>query len=419
MKKIHLFEAFGIELEYMVVYQDDLKIAPMADRVFLRKNGSCEGEVNNGLISWSNELVSHVIELKSTHPTPVPMDLNREFQNNVTEINRLLNPDHCYLLPTACHPMMEPMKETQIWPHDQHEVYDLYNRIFDCRGHGWSNVQSTHLNLPFCGDQEFDRLHTAIRLLLPALPGLCASSPILEGRFTGYRDSRMHNYQFNQSHIPIITGRVVPEYLRSQEEYQSRIFDPINAALRPYDTNRILDHHFVNSRGAIARFDRGAIEIRVMDIQECPAADLGIVTFVIEVLKTMVNEEWVGYPMQARWHEEDLYLILAEAIEYAENGVIRNVDYLKSFDLRVSAPVTFREFWKVLYDRIRDRLPQESQIVIEHILEKGSLASRILKSLGNKLTPEHVISEYKSLADCLANGTLYHPRERSGSTPSP
>jgi hypothetical protein len=31
-----------------------------------------------------------------------------------------------------------------------------------------------------------------------------------------------------------------------------------------------MDHHFANSRGAIARFDRGAIEIRVIDIQECP-----------------------------------------------------------------------------------------------------------------------------------------------------
>lgn len=409
MKNFHLFEVFGIELEYMIVHQDDFKIAPLADRIFFRRNGSWEGEVNNGVISWSNELVSHVVELKTSQPAAAPMELNRDFQDNIHEINQLLSLDSCLLMPTACHPLMDPIEETQIWPHDQHEIYDLYNRIFDCRGHGWSNVQSTHLNLPFCGDQEFDRLHTAIRLLLPVLPALCSSSPILEGCVTGYCDSRMQNYQFNQREIPIITGKVIPEYLRSREEYQTRIFDPINAALRPYDKNQILDQHFVNSRGAIARFDRGAIEIRVMDIQECPAADLGIATFVIEVLKAMVYEEWVGYPVQAHWHENDLYLILADAIEHAENGVIKNAQYLKSFDLQASAPVTFRQFWKAIYDRMRERLPQESQVVIEHILEKGSLATRILKSLGNNFTPGHLVAEYKSLADCLANGELYHP----------
>ena len=46
--------------------------------------------------------------------------------------------------------------------------------------------------------------------------------------------------------------------------------------LNHYDTKKILDHHFLNSRGAIARFDRNAIEIRLVDIQECPKADIAI-----------------------------------------------------------------------------------------------------------------------------------------------
>ena len=88
-------------------------------------------------------------------------------------------------MPTAAHPFMDPMKETKIWPHENNEVYAIYNKIFDCRGHGWSNLQSTHLNLPFYDDEEFAKLHAAVRLVLPILPALCASSPILDGKLTG------------------------------------------------------------------------------------------------------------------------------------------------------------------------------------------------------------------------------------------
>ena len=54
-----------------------------------------------------------------------------------------------------------------------------------------------------------------------------------------------------------------------------------------------MDPVWVNSRGATARFDRGTIEIRLLDIQECPAADLAIITLIIQVLKWLVSEEGI------------------------------------------------------------------------------------------------------------------------------
>lgn len=407
MKKFHLFDVFGVELEYMITHRHLLQIAPVADQIFIRQNDSPEGEYANGKISWSNELVSHVVELKTTSPEPVLAGLESEFQKNVQQINRILNQEGCLLLPSACHPMMDPFTETRIWPHDQHEIYELYNRIFDCRGHGWSNVQSTHLNLPFFDDTEFDRLHTVIRLILPALPALCASSPILNGKYTGYKDSRMHFYQFNQREIPIITGKVIPEYVRSQEEYQIRIFDPINTALSPFDEQHILDHHFVNSRGAIARFDRGAIEIRVMDIQECPKADLGIISLVVEVLKSLVYEEWSDYDVQAQWHENDLYCILSESIQNAEQGRIPYGQYGQYFGMENPKPVTFHDLWEGLFQKVGDRLSYQNQVVLEHILEKGSLSARIAQSLGNDFTNDRIIGVYQTLADCLEEGQLF------------
>ena len=97
-------------------------------------------------------------------------DLQRaaaDFHRNVELIDGLLARHGAMLLPGGAHPWMDPGREMVLWPHDAHEIYDLYNTIFDCRGHGWANLQSAHLNLPFAGDDEFARLHTAIRLLLP------------------------------------------------------------------------------------------------------------------------------------------------------------------------------------------------------------------------------------------------------------
>ena len=106
-------------------------------------------------------------------------------------------------------------------------------------------------------------LHSAIRLLLPLLPALTASTPILDGRPTGYLDSRMEKYLHNQKKIPSIAGRIIPEYISSEAGYHELVFHPIMRDIRPYDQENIFDKYFLNSRGAIARFDRGAIEIRV------------------------------------------------------------------------------------------------------------------------------------------------------------
>src|SRR5690606_39942565 len=93
---------------------------------------------------------------------------------------------------------------------------------------GWSNVQSTHLNLPFYDDQEFARLHAAVRLLLPILPALCASTPVLNGKFTGSFDTRLKYYKSNQNRIPSIAGKIIPEAVFSRRNYLQVIYDRID-----------------------------------------------------------------------------------------------------------------------------------------------------------------------------------------------
>ncbi|MBN2445357.1 MAG: glutamate--cysteine ligase, partial [Phycisphaerae bacterium] len=60
-----LFKRFGVELEYMIVARDDLRVLPVCDRLLREICGAPESEVEMGELSWSNELVLHVIEFKT------------------------------------------------------------------------------------------------------------------------------------------------------------------------------------------------------------------------------------------------------------------------------------------------------------------------------------------------------------------
>ncbi|WP_208012699.1 glutamate-cysteine ligase family protein [Christiangramia sabulilitoris] len=403
----HLFEVYGIELEYMLVQRSGLKINPIVDKLITKKNGTLTSDIENGKIEWSNELVSHVIEIKTNGPTSDLENLDALFAANVREINDLLEEFDTQLLPTAAHPSMDPTTETQLWPHHYSKIYALYNRIFNCKGHGWSNVQSMHINLPFFDDTEFEKLHAATRLLLPIIPGLAASSPVLDSEYTGFKDARMHYYKSNQKEIPHMTGKVIPEQVWNKSDYYKIIFNPITEAIKPFDTDKILDHHFLNSRGAISRFDRNAIEIRVIDTQENPTADVAIAAFIIEVLKLLVSEELISLEDQKSWYEDDLLLIMNDVIISAENTLITNKKYLAIFDLKKDADV--KTIWKKLYDLVGKKLSDDHQKHIEFILQNGSLATRILKALRNDFSKVQIGKVYGRLAECLQENRMFRP----------
>ena len=403
----HLFEVFGIELEYMLVQNASLKVNPIVDALLTKKNGSLTSDVENGKLEWSNELVAHVVEIKTNGPTDNLNGLEDVFIENIIEINDLLEEFDSRLLPTAAHPSMDPHTETKLWPHDNNQIYSLYNKIFDCNGHGWSNVQSMHINLPFADDAEFEKLHAAIRLLLPIIPGLAASSPVLDSNTTGFKDSRMHFYKTNQKEIPQMTGKVIPEQVFTKKDYHEKIFAPITKAIKPFDTENILDHHFLNSRGAISRFDRNAIEIRVIDIQETPSADIAIAAFIVETLKLLVSEELVSLEDQKSWHEDDLFAILDDVIKDAENTLITNKRYLALFDLNKEADVKI--VWKKIYELVGGKLSENHQNHIEFILQNGSLASRILKALRGDFSKDNIKRVYDKLAESLQHDRMFRP----------
>ena len=248
-----LLERFGVEPEYMIVDAESLAIRPEADRLIYGVSGSYEGDVSRGALEWSNELALHVIELKTGRPVAKLTGLSDGFHGEVRHINSLLGTSGMRLLPTAMHPWMNPLRESRLWPHGCGDIYAAFDRIFGCSGHGWTNLQSAHLNLSFRTPAEFRRLHTAIRLVLPLLPALAASSPFLEGRRSGWLDTRLEMYRHNCRRIRSITDRVVPDVMQSPADYRKRILQRIYRDLKPHDPTGILQEEWANARGAIAR----------------------------------------------------------------------------------------------------------------------------------------------------------------------
>jgi gamma-glutamyl:cysteine ligase YbdK (ATP-grasp superfamily) len=407
--RIHLFQGFGIELEYMLVDRDTLQVKPITDDLLKHEIGSYASDFENGIVTWSNELVLHVVELKSTKPEYNFNALEHAFAENVKRINAILSGWNAMLMPTAAHPFMDPVAETKLWPHENNEVYDIYNKIFDCRGHGWSNLQSTHLNLPFYDDEEFAKLHAAVRLILPLLPALCASSPILDGSPTGLLDTRLKFYKTNQSKIPSLTGKVIPEAVFSKRNYLNTIYERIKNDISQYDPENILNPIWVNSRGAIPRFDRGSIEIRIMDIQECPAADMAVVTLVIETLKCLVSEKFLDVESQMKWKTESLAQLLEKTVESAQDAIIDNTEYLQAFGMEETSAKA-GELWQHILNRIlyTGNSPLEKwRNELDIILNEGTLSHRILRRLEGNYSRENIITVFKQLSGCLAQNKMF------------
>jgi len=418
-----LFQAFGIELEYVIVDADTLDVRPVADRLLQAVAGSSVSEVECGDVAWSNELVLHVIELKTNGPAASFDGLGERFQQSVGQINHLLEPLGAKLMPTGMHPWMNPATQTRLWPHEYSSVYRAYHRIFNCHRHGWANLQAVHLNVPFAGDEEFGRLHAAIRLVLPLLPALAASTPVVDGHLSGLLDTRLDVYRTNAIRIPSLTGRVIPEPVFTRAEYERRILKRMYQDIRPYDARGTLQHEFLNSRGAIARFDRGTIEIRLLDMQECPAADVAICAVVARVLQTLTEQRHADRATQSAVATDRLVNILLATIREAERATIADAEYLDLFGFPGDR-CTAGELWHHLchealpHGRAPDRVAEGSESIPVHrappwaepvrcILRDGPLARRIVAALGGDCSPARMREVYGSLSDCLAEGRMF------------
>jgi len=217
----------------------------------------------------------------------------------------------------------------------------------------------------------------------------------------------------NQRRIPVISGKVVPEFVPSFREYRRRILRPIYDALAEREGARRLRHEWVNSRGAILRFSRRAIEIRVLDTQECPKMDVAVAVFVRGALRSLVNR-LLGGELRLPEHGmlvSDLRAVIGEG----------SAAQVRAVHLRRGAGAALISARRVLKDLLEDAARGVSSSerpylgLIEARLRRGSLAESIARAVrrGTARTPrrrEMVIRDvYEELADCLWRNTPWEP----------
>jgi len=405
---LHLFDAVGVEVEYMIVDRTTLDVRPLADELLRTVSGAYDTEVERAPLSWSNELALHVVEVKTTDPEPDLVNLAAPFQAEVREIGRRLAPMGARVMPTAMHPWMDPHGELRLWPHGQDEIYRTFDRIFDCRGHGWANLQSLHLNLPFAGDDEFAALHAAIRVVLPILPALAASSPVADGRLTGLLDTRLEVYRHNADRVPSVTGAVIPEAVFTRDAYEGELLEQIYRDLAPLDPDGLIRHEWVNSRGAIARFDRMSIEIRVIDVQECPGADLAVAGLAAAAVRSLARGRWTDLAELQAWNEQALVPILDQSIRDADAAVIDDAAYLRLFGMSETA-CRLGDLWLHLAESTLEPAERGAwRPWIDMYARQGSLARRICEALSDSPDRAELFEVYSGLADCLDRGQLFN-----------
>ncbi len=406
-KRSRLFDGITVAPRCMVVDRSTLAVKPVVDQFFRAITGSDAPGVPRGEMQWTSALADHVVSIEPVKGVRSPRTLERKMNAEVRALNAGLARYDAMLLPTAAHPFMDPAAETVLWPGQGREVYATYDRVLGCRQHGWSNSQSLRLDLPFGTDEEFTKLHAAVRLVLPIVPALCASSPLLQGVAAEALDARLLSWEQRAAKVPELAGPIIPEAVFSQEDYYREIFAPIGKALAGVDQRSVLDHLSANARVAVARFDRGVISVRAIDAQECVGADLAVAEVVTAVVKAMVQGRWVSTYLQRAWSETDLGAIYRRTLKDGLKAVINDKDYLLMFGVLREGKMTARELWAHLLEQTRTGLSEHVLLHGSSILKNGNVAERILKRTGRKPSREKIVQVYRELAACLAEDRVF------------
>jgi hypothetical protein len=174
----------------------------------------------------------------------------------------------------------------------------------------------------------------------------------------------------------------------------------------PLDADGVLRHEWLNARGAIPRFERNALEIRVIDVQECPQADLAIAAAATAVVRALYDDKWSSLAMQQAIGTDRLAKILAACIRDADQAVIDDAGYLRLLGLSDSH-YRAGELWRHLITRTGLNRSTFWFGTLRVMLEQGPLARRILRALGNDHSGTRLQQVYRELCDCLETGRLF------------
>jgi len=392
-------QVLGPEHEFSVV-DEKLQPLPIVDKVIKEVHGRIVNNVDLGGFSFGKELQAHVAEFKANEPFYSPEVFEETMHNAVLRILDFLERRYgARLLGLGMHPSLL-LDKVRVWSHRDRQIYEALSRIFNLNQHGWLNIQSFQLNLPFNNERAAVRLYNALANLLPYLPAIAASSPIYESKIGDYVDNRLHFYLVNQAEVPSITGDIIPEYVSSFEEYEKTTIRQYSQDLAKVNAPRcLLNKEWLNSRGAIIRFDRRAVEIRIMDEQECVKSDVALSCFIRATLRGILQ------------HRADFEHLPHNVLVNNLHAVIRD-----GLDALVQHPKgsTARQLCRYLHRIAEENASSEEKKylkIIKQRIEEGNLSDLILKEVTKRVLrtdlEDAIFTVYSSLASSLERNRVY------------
>ncbi len=403
------FAVAGMELEYAVVDRD-LNAVSLVEDAFRVLAGRPTSDVDLGEVAFSNEIADHVFEVKTPTPVRSLHAAEEALFDGVQRFTTTLRERFgARLLPTGMHPWMNPAKG-RLWSRSNSRIYQAYARLFDVQTHGWMNVHAAHLNVPLGREREGVAIYNSAALLIPYLPALAASSPMFDGELQPSVDNRLAWILEHQARIPESCGEIVPEYVQSFGEYRREILSPMYQALDGLPDAEVLRHEFFNTRGAILRFSRKSMEIRVLDTQECVKLDIAIAVFVRSALKHLSQRVLKGkVELPAR------EVLVADFRETIRAGSMATV---QAPHLSADGPRSAREVLRGLLADARKAVRKDEAHyldLVEGMIESGSLSERIRSRLSLFVDDEEAFTEtarrlYIELADCLESNEPWSGR---------
>lgn len=270
----------GTEHEYSI---NDMEFnpRPVSDQIIKKICGRIESEILFGDVKLSKELQKTVLEFIPKKPGHNLAPLEEHLYNGIRKFSHIFQGKY-QLLGLGMHPTLT-LDQTAVWDYDEGDYYEMYDRLFNIRQHGWLNIQALQINLSYTHEQDLVALYNRIRVFLPYLVAVTASSPMVEGRLTGMMDNRLIYYRENQKEIPQICNGIIPGPIREVADYhalQQEIFSSLRAC-----GAEILCEEWVNSGGIIIRFSRRCLEIKAPDEQECIRSDMAVCAFIRALLR--------------------------------------------------------------------------------------------------------------------------------------
>jgi carboxylate-amine ligase len=388
----------GPEHEFSIV-GDGLEALPIVDKIIKDFHGRVVNFVEQPSFTFGKELQLHVMEFKPNAPFKTPVEFETTMQEAIATIQDFLKRRFgARLLGTGMHPLLR-LNETGIWPHRHRQIYEAYGRIFNLRRHGWLNIQSFHLNLPYANESSAILLHNILANMCPYLSAISASSPIYEGRFGERVDNRLHFYMQNQKEVPSVTGDVIPEYVSSFSQYKTDVIGGYSQDLAAAGADKsILKKEWVNSRGVIFRFDRRALEIRIMDEQECIRSDVALSCFIRATLRGLMNldPEFLPHTVLAKDLKTIMMRGLNAKVHHPHGETARQVceHYYHNIALENAT------------DDEKKYLP-----IVQRRIERGNLSEilreRVEKKSQRTDLKEAIIDTYSELEETLAKNQPY------------